>query len=543
MSPRHSQHRPVRSALRPFPFAPVCLSLMLVAGLSLTALPVLAGPFVDAGHAAGSMTAWATAVEQVIRGPVDIAEPGLGLASFGLESNVLGLATGDSADTLSLGDGGSITVYLGSGISNGPSDDFAVYENGFFDSFGLFAELAFVEVASNGIDFARFEVDVMSSLPVPSYDTLDPTDYFGVAGRHASAFGTGFDLADLAFDPLVQSGRVDLMDIRYVRLTDVVGDGSTLDVLGNPVYDPYPTAFAVGGFDLDAVGVIHVPEPRLGVGLVFGLLALLAIARRASRSPIDRERSNAIIATCFGLLLAGPAAALTASFDDLGLGVEAYENGAGLAGGYTSGGLFFENDYTAAFDGFTGFAASTTTDASTPGYGNQFSNITGAGAGGSAGFGIYYLTGNIILPTVQTVLGAEFTNTTYAALSMRDGDAFAKQFGGATGGDDDFFRLLVEGIDGAGASTGLVELMLADYRFADPMLDYVVDQWIYLDLTGLGAVKELAFRFESSDVGVFGINTPQYFAIDNLTTIPEPGTALLLWLGLAGLAHRQQARR
>ncbi len=518
------------------------LCSLVLAGLSLTPPLALAGPFTDTGQAVGSMAAWATEVDEVVRGPMDVAQPGLGLASSGTEANVLGPATGVPTDTLSLGDGGSITLYLADGISNGPNDDFAVFENAFFDVFELFAELAFVDVGSNGTDYARFEVVALNPGPVASFGSLDPTDYLGLAGRHAVPLGTGFDLADLAADPLVQSGAVDLLDIRYVRLTDVIGDGSTVDALGRSIFDPYATPFFTGGFDVDAIGVIHVPEPALIAGLSIGLLVFVALATRGSRRTARASRSARSATIFAGLVLSNPAFALTASFDDLGVGVESYENGAGLAGGYTSGGVFFENVYTASFDGFTGFAASTTTDDTTPGFGNQFSNITGGGAGGSDGFGIYFLTGRIILASVQTVLGAEFTNTTYAALSMRNGDFFAKQFGGDGGDDEDFFRLLIEGIDLGGASTGVVELMLADYRFADNASDYVLDQWTYLDLSGLGAVKELAFSFESTDVGDFGINTPQYFAIDNLATIPEPGTALLFGLGLAGLARARPTR-
>lgn len=250
-----------------------------------------------------------------------------------------------------------------------------------------------------------------------------------------------------------------------------------------------------------------------------------------------------LVACTSATLAAGNATALTATFDDLGLGAESTFNGSDGAGGYTSGGVFFENSYTAAFDSFTGFAASTTTDTTTPGFGNQFSSFAGGGAGGSTAYGLAYLGGRIILPTSQTVLGADLTNTSYAALSMRDGDTFAKQFGGTTGDDEDFFRLVIEGIDASGASTGTVDFLLADYRFADNALDYIVDEWTYQDLSSLGAVKELLFSFESSDLGSFGINTPTYFAIDNLTTIPEPGTALLLGIGLAGLAARKREQR
>ncbi len=139
--------------------------------------------------------------------------------------------------------------------------------------------------------------------------------------------------------------------------------------------------------------------------------------------------------------------------------------------------------------------------------------------------------------------GAWFTNTTYAALSMRDGDAFAKRFGGETGSDPDFFKLIVEGIDAFGGSTGTAELFLADFRFADSAEDYILDEWVFLDLSGLGAVRALRFGFESSDVGAFGINTPVYFAIDDLVTIPEPGHAVLIGLGLTLLARRPRDDR
>ncbi|MFK7784271.1 MAG: T9SS type A sorting domain-containing protein, partial [Crocinitomicaceae bacterium] len=47
----------------------------------------------------------------------------------------------------------------------------------------------------------------------------------------------------------------------HVKIIDVVGmiSGNHVqtDSNGNPINDPYPTAFASGGFDLDAVGVIH----------------------------------------------------------------------------------------------------------------------------------------------------------------------------------------------------------------------------------------------------------------------------------------------
>ena len=135
----------------------------------------------------------------------------------------------------------------------------------------------------------------------------------------------------------------------------------------------------------------------------------------------------------------------------------------------------------------------------------------------------------ISLPTATIVEGGYFTNTTYAALSMLQGDAFSKKFGGASGNDPDWFVLNITGHNGQ-TTTGQVDFHLADYRFSDNSQDFILDQWTWVDLSSLGAVTDLSFSFDSSDVGSFGVNTPVYFALDHLTvqTIPEPTSACLL---------------
>ncbi|MEZ4333393.1 MAG: DUF4465 domain-containing protein [Myxococcota bacterium] len=260
-----------------------------------------------------------------------------------------------------------------------------------------------------------------------------------------------------------------------------------------------------------------------------GVVLAIRAVPLASGPTRHAARAGFILLALVGLFAAS-ASALTADFEDLGLAPETFLDPFASGGGFASGGIRFEND-----GAFLGFSASTTTDTTTPGFTNQYSTVTGAGAGGSSTFGVAYADARIVLPFETIVAGASFTNTTYAALSMRNGDAFSKRFGGASGSDPDYLRLLVEGFDDLGASTGRVELMLADYRFADDSLDFILDEWVFLDLSGLGAVKSLVLAWESSDVGPFGINTPTYVALDDLTTIPEPGAALLLGLGLIGL--------
>lgn len=241
-----------------------------LASLFLLFLPLLApasagAGFLDGGQVNpqvlrtnGQISAWADAVVDFRRGPLDYAEPGLGLASHGSPADVLG----SSGTPCSLGDGGSITLGFPLSIENGPGVDLVVFENSFVFGGEVFAELAFVEVSTNGVDFARLPSICRIDRDLGAYDGITSDEVYNLAGNYAG--GTAFDLEDLrrASDPLVTGGLVDLDDIRYVRVVDVIGDRentATVDFFGQAVSDPYPTAFASGGFDLTGVAVMNPP--------------------------------------------------------------------------------------------------------------------------------------------------------------------------------------------------------------------------------------------------------------------------------------------
>ncbi len=197
---------------------------------------------------------------------------------------------------------GSITLELRGSAFDGPGADIAVFENAGFASFfapeHIFAELAYVEVSSNGQDFARFpstslniEPDGNGQLDANELDVrfgrdfaaLDTTNVNNLAGYHELGFGTPFDFAHLAADPLVIAGDVDVNAIRFVRIIDIPGDGTFLDSLGNPILDTWPTT-DTGGFDLDAVGAINsVPEPTGLVLLTVCVLTSTRLSRRPCR--------------------------------------------------------------------------------------------------------------------------------------------------------------------------------------------------------------------------------------------------------------------
>jgi hypothetical protein len=252
---------------------PMCRWLLSLSALVLAA-PVWAGPYATPGISAGdpAIVGWATAAT-LVRGPQSIANPAGPLASYGVAGNALGPADG-TLGVVSLGDGGHITLTFGGKIYDGPGADFAVFENGFAFQGGLFTELAFVEVSSDGVNFVRFPASSLTptATQAGAFDPLDPINLHNPAGKHPALEGTPFDLAELAGKPLL-----DVNAVTHVRLVDVVGAidpaYATYDKDGNPVNDPWPTDFEGSGFDLDAVGVIHqTPEPT---ALLLGLLGMV----------------------------------------------------------------------------------------------------------------------------------------------------------------------------------------------------------------------------------------------------------------------------
>lgn len=254
------------------------MRLIAVLAIAVVAWVSAAGACVVSGYQPGLVAAWADGIAASQRGPLDVANPELGLPTQGVPADALGAATGVSV--FSLGDGGFLTAQLSTGIWDGPGDDLVVFENSFWNLEGLFAEFAQVEVSSNGTDFARFPNATYQTAPVPSFGSIDPCLYDGFAGDKVALEGTGFDLAELAGDPLVGAGLLDLADVRYVRVVDVIGDGSTLDSGGLPIYDPYPTIYDTGGFDVDAIGALHAPEPSAALSLLTGSGLLCALAGR-----------------------------------------------------------------------------------------------------------------------------------------------------------------------------------------------------------------------------------------------------------------------
>jgi len=217
----------------------------------------------------------------------------------------------------------------------------------------------------------------------------------------------------------------------------------------------------------------------------------------------------------------GTAQAEVISFEDVNLPSESYWNGDDGSGVLVSGSVSFLNAYNPEYGSWDGFAASTMNDATLKGWAAQYNAISGRGLLGSPTYGLCYRgfvsPPRIVLDEPAVVEGLYVTNNDYAYYSLREGDGYAKEFGGVDGNDPDWFKLTIVGHDGNDVPVGSVDVFLADFRFSDNSLDYILDAWLFVDLFSLGKVASLVFDFSSSDNDpVYGMKTPAYAAFDNV---------------------------
>jgi hypothetical protein len=200
------------------------------------------------GYDDARIVSWAQGVASYLPG-TGVSDP-----KWMMPSQAFGPAGTDTTAVVVLGNAGTITLTFDTPITDGDGWDFAVFENSFASD--LFLELGFVEVSSDGSTFARFDSAFRGPAAPCGSCSGTAAEIGGLAGSYMVGYGTPFDLAALRNSPLVRDGSVDLTAIKYVRVVDIVGDGTTLDSFGRGIVDPIssgPTA----GFDLDGVAVLN----------------------------------------------------------------------------------------------------------------------------------------------------------------------------------------------------------------------------------------------------------------------------------------------
>lgn len=227
------------------------------------------------------ISGWAISCN-VYRGFINLEDTTATFSLGGVTSNrafagadSLALGYPENAGSVSLGDGGYAIVSFSKAIKNGEGPDFAIFENGFPSSvppYQYFLELAFVEVSSDGENYVRFPSYSLTqdTLQIETYGQINPEEIHNLAGKYVSGYGTPFDLEELKDSP-----GLDVNSVTHIKIIDVCGsinDGfASYDSEGRIINDPFPTAFAAGGFDLNAVAAINlVNNDDVGENFVSG---------------------------------------------------------------------------------------------------------------------------------------------------------------------------------------------------------------------------------------------------------------------------------
>ncbi|NPA45417.1 MAG: DUF4465 domain-containing protein [Chlorobi bacterium] len=219
-------------------------------------------------------------------------------------------------------------------------------------------------------------------------------------------------------------------------------------------------------------------------------------------------------------------------FESLTVPEEGYYNGSTDYSGSGSAETFTYEDDIANFyitytdDGdyqyWNSFAYSNQMDKTTTGYTNYSSyadHSVGGGADGSSNYIFNYVSSyatggsdSIMFDQTINVNSVEITNSTYAYLYMDGTDPYGYEYT-----TDDYFILTITGIRNDNTVTGSVDFYLADFTNGNA---YIIDDWTTVDLSSLGNVDGLKFKFSSSDTGDYGINTPTYYCLDNIKYSP-----------------------
>ena len=242
--------------------------------------------------------------------------------------------------------------------------------------------------------------------------------------------------------------------------------------------------------------------------------------------------------------VAGSAAAVVVDFEGLTVPPSGFFNGnpgtlspgQSVSTPWTAGGVAFSNTFGIdSFGGFdyeywSGFAYSDVVNTTDAAFTNQYASYPGGGFGSSTYAVAYSRDAVVTLPVAATVAGFRIANTTYAALTMKNGDLYGFSAPLPTGG---WFATTATGRLGV-TTTGTATFYLADLRGATP--PGVLSSWSWFDLTSLGTVDRIEFSFDGSDKGSFGLNTPAYFAMDDLTVNAVPEPAALAAVAVATLA-------
>ena len=116
------------------------------------------------------------------------------------------------------------------------------------------------------------------------------------------------------------------------------------------------------------------------------------------------------------------------------------------------------------------------------------------------------------------VKGMYINNTPYAYYCCTEENSFGRPLNQ----EGDYFKVIAHGVheDGSESTTELELCGFHNGQFSG------ITDWTWWDMSELGKVVEIYFTMESTDTGDYGMNTPAYFAMDQLTVSTSIATAV-----------------
>ncbi len=205
---------------------------------------------------------------------------------------------------------------------------------------------------------------------------------------------------------------------------------------------------------------------------------------------------------------------ITVDFEEVALNDAGLAQNDGKNGSITSEDVNVTISFDPTYGTQYGFTVNNHVNVDTAGWSNSFSCFAGEGADKSDKFATYaHNSYGSTVDSIKFTLPVDLEsvmlcNGTYAALSMKKGDAYAKKF--AVG---DWFKTTFTMFDVDNDTIASKDFYLADFRDGKSL---IVEDWTKFDLSAYEGVSYIKFAFDSSDKGASGMNTPAYFCIDNI---------------------------
>jgi hypothetical protein len=192
-----------------------------------------------------------------------------------------------------------------------------------------------------------------------------------------------------------------------------------------------------------------------------------------------------------------------------------YWNGSDESGSFGNTEITFPNDFNTEYQSWSGFSFAYDTITSD----KQYSAHTVSTSGHVFGIGFVpsdwqggtYDNIPIVCKFTHPVqiTSVDITNSEYAADVILNGSSF----GEPAFSSGDYFKLIINAYHN-NQNVGNINFFLADYTNGNSI---VIDTWEEINLSSFGTVDSISFNLESTHNGDYGMNTPAYFCLDNLT--------------------------